>query len=105
VAYALDDLGIDAPRIRFVGDLWGGIFIPLDLAAAATQLDDGEAALFAVHGGADPTVPVQLDDWLVAEARREGGHGFQATGFFTREVTAGQTAFDRMLAFADDALG
>jgi hypothetical protein len=48
---------------------------------------------------------VQLDDWLVAEARREGGHGFQATGFFTREVTAGQTAFDRMLAFADDALG
>jgi dipeptidyl aminopeptidase/acylaminoacyl peptidase len=61
-------------------------------------------------------VPVQLDDWLVAEARREGvpveylrvegaGHGFRATGFFTREVSAGQTAFDRMLAFADDALG
>jgi acetyl esterase/lipase len=116
VAYALDDLGIDAPRIRFVGDLWGGIFIPLDLAAAATQLDDGEAALFTVHGGSDPTVPVQLDDWLVAEARREGvpveylrvegaGHGFRATGFFTREVSAGPTAFDRMLAFADDALG
>jgi dipeptidyl aminopeptidase/acylaminoacyl peptidase len=52
----------------------------------------------------------------VAEARREGvpveylrvegaGHGFRATGFFTREVSAGPTAFDRMLAFADDALG
>ena len=115
VAYALDDLGIDAPRIRFVGDLWGGMFIPLDLAAAATQLDRGEAALFAVHGAADPTVPVQLDDWLVAEAEAErvpveyhriagAGHGFGATGFFTREVAPGQTAFERMLDFAEAAL-
>jgi acetyl esterase/lipase len=60
-------------------------------------------------------VPVFLDDLLVAEARREGvpveyhrvpgaGHGSGATGFFTREVTPGQTAFDRMLDFATAAL-
>jgi len=98
-----------------VDDLWGGIFIPLDLEAAATQLDRGEAALFAVHGSADRTVPVYLDDWLVAEARAEGvpveyhrvegaGHGFGATGFFTREVAPGQTAFELMLDFAEAAL-
>jgi hypothetical protein len=29
------------------------------------------------------------------------GHGFASTGFFTREVAPGQTAFDRMLAFAE----
>jgi acetyl esterase/lipase len=115
VAYASDDLGIDAPRIRFVGDLWGGMFIPLDFPAAARQLDRREAALFAVHGADDPTVPVFLDDLLVAEARREGvpveyhrvaeaGHGSRATGFFTREVAPGQTAFDRMLDFAVRAL-
>jgi acetyl esterase/lipase len=116
VAYALDDFGIAAPRLRFVGDLWGGIFIPFsDLQAAADQLERGEASLFAVHGSADTTVPIFLDDMLVARAkgigvpveyhRIEGGrHGFGGTGFFTREVAAGQTAFDRMLDFAQDAL-
>ena len=118
VAYALDDLGIRAPRFRFVGDLWGGMFVPPhpSLHAAAGQLERGEAALFAVHGSADSTVPVQLDDWLVEQAtavgvpveyhRVEGaGHGFIATDFFSREFAPGQTAFDRMLDFAEAALG
>jgi acetyl esterase/lipase len=116
VAYALDDLGVRAPRLRFVGDLWGGIFIPLaNPQAAADQLEPGEASLFAVHGSADPTVPVILDDWLTARAadvgvpveyhRIEGGqHGFGGTGFFTHEVAPGETSFDRMLDFAQTAL-
>jgi len=110
VAYTLDEYGIGVPRISFVGDLWGGIFF--DVAAEAAQLERGEAALFAVHGSADRTVPVFLDDRLVARAQAVGvpveyhrvegaGHGFASTGFFTREVAPGQTAFDRMLAFAE----
>lgn len=113
VAYTLDDYGVSAPRFSFVGDLWGGIF--LDVGAEATELEAGEAPLFAVHGTADRTVPVFLDDRLVARAEEVGvpveyhrvegaGHGFAATGFFTREVAPGQTAFDRMLDFAESAL-
>ena len=115
VAYALDDLGVGAPDFRFVGDLWGGIYLPAPTPAAAAQLNSGEAPLFAVHGSADRLVPVALDDWLVARARSvgvpaeyhrvEGGaHGFAGTGFFTREVAPGQTAFDRLLDFAASAL-
>ena len=118
VAYALDDLGVRAPRFRFVGDLWGGMLIPPNpsLEAAADQLARGEAALFAVHSSRDGTVPVQLDDWLVARAtavgvpveyhRIEGdGHGYIDIDFFGRKVAPGQTAFDRMLDFAEAALG
>ena len=72
VAYALDDLGVGAPDFRFVGNLWGGIYLPAPTQAAAAQLDPGEAPLFAVHGSADRLVPVALDDWLVARARSVG---------------------------------
>jgi len=116
VAYALDDIGVAAPRIRFVGDLWGGIFLTAPGArSGAAQLERGEAALFAVHGSGDRTVPVDLDDALVARARAVGvraeyhripgaGHGFAATGFFTRDVVAEQTAYQRLLRFARTAL-
>ena len=115
VAYALDDAGVRGPRVRFVGDLWGGIFIPADQRAAAAQLERGEAQLFAVHGDADRTVPVTFDDALVARARAVGvraeyhripggGHGFAGTGFFTRRVTGGQTPFRRLLGFATRAV-
>ena len=117
VAYALDDLGVRGPRVRFVGSLWGGIFIPPDQRAAAAQLERGEAQLFAVHGDADTTVPVTFDDALVARARARavgvrteyhripgGRHGFPGTGFFTRRVTGGQTPFRRLLGFATRAL-
>jgi acetyl esterase/lipase len=115
VAYALDDAGVRGPRVRFVGDLWGGIFIPADQRAAAAQLERGEAQLFAVHGDADATVPVTFDDALVARARAVGvrteyqripggGHGFAGTGFFTRRVTGGRTPFRRLLAFATRAV-
>ena len=87
---------------------------PDRLIFSASKLGRGEAALFAVHGFADSTVPVVLSDWLVARAtavgvpveyhRVEGaGHGSRKTEFFTREVAPGQTAFDRMLDFAEAA--
>jgi acetyl esterase/lipase len=116
VAYTLDDFGVEAPRIRLVGDLWGGIFLKAPRAARGeAQLERGEAALFCVHGVADNTVPVGLDDALVARARAIGvrveyhridgaGHGFGGTGFFTRDVASGHTPYERLLTFAQRAL-
>jgi acetyl esterase/lipase len=117
VAYVLDDFGIKGPKVRFVGDLWGGIFIPPapSLEAAAKQLEKGEAPLFSVHGDADKTVPVKLDDDLNARAQAVGvkheyirvpggSHGFAGTQFFTRKATGGQTAFQRLLSFSKDYL-
>jgi acetyl esterase/lipase len=117
VAYVLDDFKIKGPKVRFVGDLWGGTFIPPapSLEQAAKQLEKGEAPLFAVHGDADKTVPVKLDDDLVARAKAVGvkaeyhrvpggGHGFAGTQFFTRKVTGGKTAFQRLLGFSKDYL-
>jgi acetyl esterase/lipase len=116
VAYTLDDFGVEAPRIRFVGDLWGGIFLKAPAARSGeAQLERGEAALFCVHGTADSTVPVGLDDALVARARAVGvrveydriegaRHGFAGTGFFTREVAPARTPYERLLAFARRSL-
>jgi predicted esterase len=111
VGYVLDDHGVKGPKVRFVASLWGGVFAP----GGAAQLERGEAALFAVHGDADPTVPVTLDDQLVARARRQhvrneyhriqgGVHGYDGSGFFTREVVGSQTPFDRLLRFAKTEL-
>jgi acetyl esterase/lipase len=117
VAYVLDDFGIKGPKVRFVGDLWGGIFIPPSpsLEAAVKQLEKGEAPLFSVHGDADKTVPVKLDDDLTARAKAVGvkveyirvpggAHGFAGTQFFTRKVVGGKTSFQRLLAFSRDYL-
>ena len=117
VAYVLDDFKIKGPKVRFVGDLWGGIFMPPtpSLEQAAKQLEKGEAALFSVHGDADTTVPVKLDDDLTARAKAVGvkveyhrvpggTHGFGGTQFFTGKVTGGKTAFQRLLAFSRDYL-
>jgi acetyl esterase/lipase len=116
VAYALDDIGVVAPRIRFVGDLWGGLLITAPGArSGAAQLERGEAALFAVHGSGDRTVPVDLGDALVARARSVGvrteyhriagaGHGFAGTNFFARNVAGDETAYERLLRFARAAL-
>ena len=114
VAYALDDHGIKAPKARFVASLWGGILVSPPAGhgtISADQLERGEPPLFAVHGDADATVPVTLDDQLVARARRQhvpveyqripgGTHGFAGTQFFTRKVAGGETSFERLLAFA-----
>jgi fermentation-respiration switch protein FrsA (DUF1100 family) len=110
---------ISGPKVRFVASLWGGMFVPAPSALgrlAAAQLERGEAALFAVHGDADPTVPVTLDDQLVARARAQrvpneyhriagGRHGYDGSGFFTRRAVGSQTPFDRLLRFAERALG
>jgi acetyl esterase/lipase len=116
VGYALDDHGVKGPKIRFVASLWGGMFVPAPRGTnAAAQLERGEPALFAVHGDQDRTLPVSLDDQLVARARRQrvpseyhriagGGHGYVDSGFFTREVVGEQTPFDRLLRFAVAAL-
>ena len=113
VAYVLDDYGIKPPTIRFVGDLWGAILVasPVTGLSAATQLERGEPPLFAVHGAADPLVPVTLDDQLAARAREQGvpaeylrirgaAHGFEGSKFFTADVGGGSTPFERLLAFA-----
>lgn len=111
VAYALDDYGVDGPRVRFVGNLWGGIALPV----GASAVERRDARLFAVHGTADRTVGIGLGDALVARARavgvpaeyhrvEGGGHGYAGSGFFTREVAPGRTAFDRLRAFAERAL-
>jgi para-nitrobenzyl esterase len=107
VGYALDDHDMRRRKVRFVASLWGGIFAP----PGAAQLERREPALFAVHGDADPTVPVELDDQLVARARRQrvpneyhriagGGHGYDGSRFFTEQVVGSQTPFDRLLRFA-----
>ena len=68
-----------------------------------------------MHGSGDRTVPVDLDDALVARARSVAvraeyhrvagaGHGFVATGFFTRDVAGDETAYERLLRFAKAAL-
>jgi acetyl esterase/lipase len=118
VAYALDDHGIDGPKVRFVASLWGGMFVPPPAGQgelAADQLEHGEAALFAVHGDADPRVPVKLDDQLIARAKAEdvpseyhripgGGHGYGDSRFFTYEASGGRTPYERLLAFVADEL-
>ena len=111
VAYTLDDHGIRGRRIRFVGSLWGGILV----SPGAAQLERGEPALFAHHGDADRTVPVQLSDRLVERARAQrvrreyhrvagAGHGYPGSRFFTAEVRDGQTSFGRLLRFGRLAL-
>jgi predicted esterase len=101
-----------------VASLWGGILIPAPEGrgdVAAVRLERGEPALFAVHGDADETVPVQLDDELVARAadqgvrheyhRIPGGmHGYEPSGFFTVHVVGQQTPADRLIRFAESAL-
>jgi acetyl esterase/lipase len=110
VAYVLDDYGIKQPTIRFVGSLWGGILIGApDGGSPSSQLDKGEAALFASHGDRDSTLPVAMSDELVARAADQhvpheyhriagGGHG--PPRFFTEPVSGDETAFDRLLDFA-----
>ena len=111
VGYVLDDHGIAGPHVTFVGSLWGGIYVP----PGVDQVGAGEPALFAVHGDADPAVPVRRSDDLVARARHVGldveyhriagaGHGYSTARFFTQPVEGTQTAFARLLAFAESAL-
>ena len=118
VGYVLDDHGIRGPRVRFVASLWGGVIVPRPggrRGAPALQVDRGEPAMFAVHGTADPTVPVALTDQLVARARAvrlrteyhrmtDAGHGFVASRFFTEAVAGDDTPFDRLLDFASARL-
>jgi acetyl esterase/lipase len=105
VAYALDDVDVRRPEVRFVGSLWGGLVVP------GARIERGEASLFAVHGTADPTLNVALSDRLTKDARarrirteyhrlRGAGHGFDRTRFFDRRVAGRQTAYDRLLRFA-----
>jgi acetyl esterase/lipase len=118
VAYVLDDYGIARPPIRFVASLWGGIYAQAPAGrtgGGAGMLERGDAPLFAVHGDADQLVPVGLSDALVARARAVGvrteyhrvpggTHAYPGTQFFTRKVTRSQTAFGRLLRFAEQEL-
>jgi fermentation-respiration switch protein FrsA (DUF1100 family) len=79
------------------------------------MLGRGAPALFSVHGDADTVVPTALDDQLVARAQQEGvrnvyyrvpggTHGFTGAQFFSRKVSGNQTAYDRLLLFAQQLL-
>jgi acetyl esterase/lipase len=107
VGYALDDLGIPGPRLRFVGSFWGGILVP----PGATLLEHGAPPLFAVHGDADTTINISMDDTLVAQAqavgvknmyyRIPGGtHGYDGSRFFSYNLPGGSTPFLKFLSFA-----
>jgi acetyl esterase/lipase len=111
VAYVLDDYGIERPpSVRFVASMWGGIIIaPRGGGNPASQLDAGEAPLFAAHGSADQVVPVAFSDDLVSRARGQAvqyeyhrlqGAKHDPPEFFDEPVTGDQTSFDRMLNFA-----
>ena len=115
IAYVLDDYGIERPSIRFVGSLWGGVLIRSRDGAAKpeSQLETGEAALFAAHGDQDPSLPVSMSDTLVARARaqhvpneyirmKDAGH--DPPRFYTEPVSGDETGFDRLLDFADAQL-
>jgi acetyl esterase/lipase len=118
VAYALGAYGIPAPQAKFVGSLWGGILVPAPPSVGDTGADmlgPGAPALFSVHGDADTVVPTALDDQLVARAQQEGvrnvyyrvpggTHGFTGAQFFSRKVSGNQTAYDRLLLFAQQLL-
>ena len=116
LAYVLDEHGVSAPKVRFVASLWGAMFVDGPSGTPVIdQVNAGEPSLFAVHGDADPTLPVQGDDDLVARAQAVGitteyqriaggGHGFTGTRFFIEKVNGDQTPFDRLLAFAHDQL-
>jgi hypothetical protein len=97
-----------------VASLWGGILArsPTEVGPdPADQLSSGEPALFAVHGDADATVDVSLDDALVGRAQqvgvdveyhrtRGGTHGFDGSRFFTEQLPDHRTPFDRLIEFA-----
>jgi acetyl esterase/lipase len=112
VAYVLDDFGLEVPRIRMVGSLWGALSMSSgDEDDPLAHVEPSEAALFAVHGDADTTVPVRWSDLLVARADAEGlrteyhrivggDHGFDQAQFFTATVAGGSTPLDRLVEFA-----
>lgn len=110
IAYVLDDYGIEPPKISFVGSLWGAILIQSrDGGNAASQLEEGEAPLFAAHGDRDPSIPVEMSDDLVARARaqhvpseyvRISGGGHDPPTFFTGGVSGKETGLQRLVAFA-----
>jgi acetyl esterase/lipase len=114
VAYVAPAHGIDVVDVRFVGSLWGGVLLgpPAGVdGPSAAQMTAQSPPLWSIHGDADPTVPFQLDDELVARAaelgvahqfyRVAGGtHGYGGTGFFTADLGGGETPLDRLVAFA-----
>ena len=106
-AYQLDDIGLPPlSGISSIVDLWGGFIGP----PASTLVEPGEPPVFMVHGSEDTTIPARLSYELADAAEDVGirhelnivegaGHGFEATGYFTREVSPGVTLFDRTVAF------
>lgn len=116
-AYALDDLGIVAPRIAAVVDHWGAF--NLDDADVSTDgtafMEKREAALFIVHGTADVEVPIAFGDAIFQRAKQvripvkmirvqDGRHGFAAIDIFSVLVNKRETIFQRSVRFLDETL-
>ena len=115
VAYVLDDHGIQRPSIRFVGSLWGGVLIRSRDGATKpeSQLEAGEAALFAAHGDRDSSLPVSMSDALIARAReqrvpneyyrmKDAGH--DPPRFYSTPDTDGKTGLRKMVDVAASRL-
>ncbi|WAC22184.1 alpha/beta hydrolase [Blastomonas sp. SL216] len=101
-AYSLNPYGIARPEPRVVVDYWGGLF-------RDTDLQNGEAPLFVMHGTADTTVSFSEATELTDRARQVGvpftfytlagaGHDFNGSGFFVRTVD-GQSLAKRTADF------
>jgi acetyl esterase/lipase len=102
VAYTLDEYGISRPDLAVVVDYWGGLFRDEDLEA-------GEVPLFVLHGTNDPTVPYAEAIQIAERADSVGvplsfytvtggGHGYEASGFFSVTVD-GQSLGSKTAAF------
>lgn len=117
VAYALDDLGIQAPPIAAVLGFWGSFNLDDEDVDGDGPLflEAGEAPLFVVHGTGDVEVPISYGEALVARAQAVGvpvefipvaggKHGFNSIDIFEFLTDNGQSIFDRTIAFLDRML-
>jgi acetyl esterase/lipase len=114
LAYAATAFGIDHPPVRFVGSLWGGLLVPPPdgvEAPVANLIAATDPPRFAIHGTADQTVPIVLDDQIATRAdevglvteyhRIEGAtHGYTGTRFFDDPIVGDRTGLDLLVAFA-----
>lgn len=116
-AYALDDLGIPAPRIAAVINYWGAF--NLDDADVTSDgvafMEKRESPLFIVHGTADVEVPISYGNAIFRRAQKvkipvrmirvqDGKHGFNNINIFTVLANPNETIFQRSVRFLDDVL-
>lgn len=118
-AYALDDLGIDAPRIAAVIDHWGAFNLDDDDddTDGTAFMERGEAAIFIVHGTNDVEVPFTFGKAIFQRTKQDivgipakfvrvkgGFHGFASIDIFAERADERDSFFQRTVLFLDDVL-